>query len=95
MTRDELLIKLRELKPWLAEQGIVNVRLFGSYARDEAGPDSDVDLLVDLAKPIGWDFFSVKDEVALRLGQKVDMCPDDGLSNPYIRRTALRDAIVV
>ncbi|CAN5390705.1 nucleotidyltransferase family protein [soil metagenome] len=95
MTRDELLIKLRELKPWLEEQGIVNVRLFGSYARDEAGPDSDVDLLVDLSRPIGWDFFSVKDEVALRLGHKVDMCPDDGLNNPYIRRTALRDAIAV
>ncbi|MFY8162886.1 MAG: nucleotidyltransferase family protein, partial [Brevundimonas sp.] len=53
MTRDELLTKLRELKPWLAEQGIVNVRLFGSYARDEAGPDSDVDLLVDTSRPMG------------------------------------------
>ncbi|QLQ14321.1 MAG: nucleotidyltransferase domain-containing protein [Brevundimonas sp.] len=51
MTRAELLAKLRELKPWLAEQGIVNVRLFGSYARDEAGPDSDVDLLVDATRP--------------------------------------------
>lgn len=95
MTRDELLAKLRELKPWLAEQGIVNVRLFGSYARDEAGPDSDVDLLVDIAKPIGWDFFGLKDEIAERVGRKVDVCPDDGLTNPYIRRTALRDAIVV
>ena len=51
MTRDELLTKLRELKPWLAEQGIVNVRLFGSYARDDARPDSDVDLIVELSKP--------------------------------------------
>ncbi len=95
MTRDELLIKLRDLKPWLAEQGIVNVRLFGSYARDEAGPDSDVDLLVDLSKPIGWEFYSLKEEIAARLGQNVDMCPDDGLNNPYIRRSAMRDAIVV
>ena len=37
MTRDELLTRLRELKPWLEEQGIVNVRLFGSYARDGRG----------------------------------------------------------
>lgn len=95
MTRAELLEKLRDLKPWLEEQGIVNVRLFGSYARDEAGPDSDVDLLVDVAKPIGWDFFSLKDQVGQHLGRKVDMCPDDGLSNPHIRRAALRDAILV
>lgn len=95
MTRDELLTKLRELKPWLEEQGIVNVRLFGSYARDEAGPDSDVDLLVDLSKPLGWRFYSLIDEVADRLGKSVDLCPDDGLTNPYIRHTALRDAIAV
>lgn len=95
MTRDELLTRLRELKPWLAEQGIVNVRLFGSYARDEARPDSDVDLLVDISKPMGWDFFSLKDEIALRLGRKVDMCPDDGLSSPFIRRTALRGSVAV
>ena len=73
MTREELLIKLRELKPWLEEQGIVNVRLFGSYARDEAGPDSDVDLLVDLAKPMGWDFFGIEQALSDHLGRKVEM----------------------
>lgn len=95
MTRAELLEKLRDLKPWLEEQGIVNVRLFGSYARDEAGPDSDVDLLVDMTKPLGWDFFSLKDEISDRLGRKIDMCPDDGMNNPLIRRAAMRDAIVI
>lgn len=73
MTRDELLAKLRELKPWLEEQGIVNVRLFGSYARDEAGPDSDVDLLVDIAKPMGWEFFGIESQLTERLGLPVEM----------------------
>lgn len=95
MTRDELLIKLRELKPWLAEQGIVNVRLFGSYARDEAGPDSDVDLLVDLGKPLGLRFFSLAEELEDELGREVDLVTDDALQNPYIRATALRDCIAV
>ena len=58
MTREELLTKLRNLKPWLEEQGIVNVRLFGSYARDEAGPDCDVDLLVDTSRPMGIEFLT-------------------------------------
>lgn len=60
MTRDELLEKLRELKPWLEAQGIVDVRLFGSYARDEAGPDSDVDLLVETARPMGLEFLTIE-----------------------------------
>jgi len=73
MTRDEVLAKLRELKPWLAEQGIVNVRLFGSYARNEAGPDSDVDLLVEIAKPLGFHFFGIEDELSSALGARVEM----------------------
>ena len=96
MTRDELLAKLRELKPWLEEQGIVNVRLFGSYARDEAGPDSDVDLLVDITKsPSGWGFFDVEEKLARHLGAKVELVSDRALTNPYIRYTAERDALVV
>jgi len=64
VTRDELLIKPCELKPWLAEQGIVNVRLFGSHARDEAGPDSDVDLLVEVTRPLDFSFFGVERELS-------------------------------
>ncbi len=95
MTRDELLAKLRELKPWLEEQGIVNVRLFGSYARDEAGPESDVDLLVDITKPLGFRFFSIEDDLSERLGVRVEMMTNLALRNPYVRRTAERDALVV
>lgn len=95
MTRDELLAKLRELKPWLEEQGIVNVRLFGSYARDEAGPDSDVDLLVDLSKPLGLRFYSIAEDLQDLIGLSVDLLTTDGLRNPYIRKTALRDCVAV
>jgi predicted nucleotidyltransferase len=97
MTRDELLIKLRELKPWLEEQGIVNVRLFGSYARDEAGPDSDVDLLVDINKPLpgSWGRYDVEDSLGEKLGLRLELVADASLTNPYIRYTAERDALVV
>lgn len=97
MTRDELLAKLRELKPWLEEQGIVNVRLFGSYARDEAGPDSDVDLLVDETRrlPSSWGQLEVERILSERLGVEVEMVADRHLTNPYIRYTAERDAVAV
>ncbi|MGA0546202.1 nucleotidyltransferase family protein [Brevundimonas sp. VNH65] len=97
MTRAELLEKLRELKPWLAEQGIVNVRLFGSYARDEAGPNSDVDLLVNASRPLArrWGSYDVEDALAAKLGVKVELVVEAALTNPYIRYTAERDALVV
>ncbi len=97
MTRDELLTKLRELKPWLEEQGIVNVRLFGSYARDEAGPDSDVDLLVDVTKTLAgsWGRTDVEKRLSERLGVEVEMVTARTLTNPYIRFTAERDALAV
>lgn len=95
MTRAELLEKLRELKPWLEEQGIVNLRLFGSYARDEAGPDSDVDLLVDLAQPLGLRFYSLAEELTDRVGKEVDLLTFNGLRNPYVRASALRDCVEV
>lgn len=48
MTRDEALAKLRALRPQLEALGFRHVWLFGSVARDEAGPGSDVDLLVEV-----------------------------------------------
>nr|WP_314526280.1 nucleotidyltransferase domain-containing protein [uncultured Brevundimonas sp.] len=96
MTRAELLAKLRDLKPWLEQQGVVNMRLFGSYARDEAGPDSDVDLLVDEVGPVApWGGLPMEDALSDRLGVKVELILDRSLTNPYIRHTAERDALVV
>ena len=94
MTRDELLTKLRELKPWLEEQGIVNVRLFGSYARDEAGPDSDVDLLVEVTKPMGFRFFGVERELSSTLGVPVDLGTEGSLHR-LVRKQAMRDLVHV
>lgn len=50
MSRDEVIAKLRSLKPLFDSYGVTRVRLFGSHARDEAGPDSDVDLVADFAR---------------------------------------------
>ena len=95
MTRDELLKTLRDLKPWMETQGLVNVRLFGSYARDEAGPTSDIDLLVDETRTLSvLDRFDVEEALGARLKRTVDVCFERNL-NPYVRQTALRDALVV
>ena len=94
MTRDELLAKLRELKPWLEEQGIVNVRLFGSYARDEAGPDSDVDLLVETSRPMGLEFLAIERHTAERLGIAVEFCSLSVMTD-RVKASVQADALVV
>ena len=92
MPRAELLRRLAELKPWLTAQGVERLRLFGSHARDEAGDRSDVDLIADLAKPMGLRFFRLQDELAERLGAPVDLVTEAALA-PDIRYRALREAI--
>jgi len=94
MTRDEMLAKLRELKPWLAEQGVADVRLYGSFARDEAGPESDVDLMVEITKPLGFRFFGIERELGERLGRQVEMATADAMHRLVLRK-ALAEAVVV
>jgi predicted nucleotidyltransferase len=92
MDRPELLARIAALKPWLAAQGVSRVRLFGSRARGAGRPDSDIDLLVDLSRPLGLAFFTLQDELSSRLGAKVDLVTEAALASD-IRYTALQDAI--
>jgi hypothetical protein len=47
MNRAEVITKLKAVEPALRAHGVAALYLFGSYARDEAGPDSDLDVFVD------------------------------------------------
>ena len=80
MTRAEALARLRALRPELEALGLRHVWLFGSVARDEAGPDSDVDLLVEVPDERYEDPWhratygpEVSPEVAALLGRKADV----------------------
>ena len=93
-TRDEVLAALRELKPWLETQGVTDLRLFGSFARDEAKADSDVDLLCRTTRRIGLEFFGIESELADRIGRRVELVEDCEL-HPIARRHAERDLLDV
>jgi uncharacterized protein len=54
MKRAEVIAKLKAVEPALRAHGVAALYLFGSYARDEAGPDSDLDVFVD---PAGENFY--------------------------------------
>jgi uncharacterized protein len=57
MNRAEVIDQLKSLEPELRGHGVAALYLFGSYARDDAGPDSDLDVFVDKApgRPFGFD----------------------------------------
>jgi predicted nucleotidyltransferase len=49
MKREEVIAKLKSVEPALRAHGVAALYLFGSYARDEGGPNSDLDVFVDPA----------------------------------------------
>ncbi len=81
MTRDEAIVRLRESEADLKKAGVAHLFLFGSTARNEAGPGSDVDLFFDCDRD-DFGIFHLMDvrELAARiLGARTDIIPRDGL----------------
>lgn len=76
------------------KHGASNVRVFGSVARGEDGPESDIDLLVDLdvhkrgLLPLG----AIADELSALLGERVDVAPASALA-AGVADSALAEAV--
>ncbi|MFN8459241.1 MAG: nucleotidyltransferase family protein [Anaerolineae bacterium] len=94
MTIDEILQhKREEIVRIAASHGARNVRIFGSLARSQARPDSDVDLLVKLdAGRSLLDLIAIKQDLEDLLGCAVDVVTEAGLS-PYIREQVLKETV--
>ena len=96
MKRDDVLKILKEHKEDLIERySIQSLSIFGSVARDEALPDSDVDILVEYRETPGlFEFIGLQQEFESLLGCKVDLGTPHSLK-PHIQPSALREAIRV
>ena len=91
---DELLKeKRKEILETAGRHGARNVRVFGSVVRGEAGPDSDVDLLVEVG-PDHTPFFpgGLIADLEELLGKKVQVVTQEGL-HWYIRERVLEEAV--
>jgi predicted nucleotidyltransferase len=95
MNRDAVIAALRAHEPELKAAGVVRLSLFGSTARDEARPDSDIDLLAafDEAVPLSLlDVIRIENQLADLLGQPVDLI-EEGTLRPGAQRNVDREAV--
>jgi predicted nucleotidyltransferase len=80
---------LRQLKPELARRFLVKkIGIFGSFASEQQNNESDLDILVELERPIGWDFFRLEKFLEDQFGVKID------LVTPKAIKERLRDSIL-
>ncbi|MGH9461045.1 MAG: nucleotidyltransferase family protein [Vicinamibacteria bacterium] len=91
--RNEILEKIASERDLLEEYGVKSLSLFGSIARGEAGEKSDVDLLVEFSRPVGFfQFVRLKRCLEAVLGRSVDLATPSSLK-PHLRDRILKEAI--
>ena len=96
MKQDAVLQALKQKNAEMERQfGVKSLLLFGSVARDEATSASDVDLLVEFNRPVGYfGLFALQDYLEKLLGCSVDLGTPDSLK-PYIRERVMGELIRV
>jgi uncharacterized protein len=94
VTLDQLLRKKRDdIKRIAARHGAYNLRVFGSVARGEAGPESDIDILIDVGPTTSsWFPAGLILDLEDLLGRRVEVVTEKAL-NPELRDHVLREAI--
>jgi uncharacterized protein len=95
-TRQDILSSLKKLKGDVArEYSVKKIGVFGSVARDEQTDISDIDLLVEFSKPVGFvTFMRLENFLSEQLGNQVDLVTSDSLK-PVIRQDVLAEVIYV
>ena len=94
MTRDDVLRLLRTHKATLAQRyGVTRLALFGSFARNQATDDSDIDILVQFDGSPDWRrYFGAQGYLEDLLGRPVDMAINQNLRveiRPYVEREVI------
>jgi hypothetical protein len=83
--------KLREYKPILEHRYCVKkISVFGSYARNEQKDNSDIDIIVEFYRPVGFQFINLKIFLEEILNKKVDLVTPNALK-PQIKEKILRE----
>ncbi|TKX74483.1 DNA polymerase beta [Halorubrum sp. GN11_10-6_MGM] len=96
MATEDISARLGQLKPKLEQEyPISELGIFGSYARGEQQPDSDLDILVAFEQPVTlFDLVRLENELTDKLGIEVDLVTKDSLK-PQVETRVSDDLVLV
>jgi len=99
MNREQVLIRLKEQLPTLRRTyGVARLGIFGSFAKGAPAGDSDVDLVVELERPLGLQFVEMAESIERILGRRVDILTPKGIAairNQKIAKSIEKSVIYV
>jgi len=82
----EIIKKIKENYPLLSKEfGVKRIGIFGSVARHEEGPDSDIDIVVEFNRPIGLRFVNFVEYIENLFGRRVDVLTKEGIRNIRVK----------
>jgi predicted nucleotidyltransferase len=80
LTKLEIERKLRAIKPVLTDKfHVSSIGYFGSYSTGQQNEQSDLDLLVEFSRPVGWEFFTLECYLEQTIGLRVDLVTRNSL----------------
>jgi predicted nucleotidyltransferase len=93
LTKEPRFLKIyKAIEPHISDLQISRIRLFGSYAKGSENDNSDIDIIVDIQKPIGiYKFIAFKQNLETALKRKIDLFEPDSLE-PLLRDSIISEA---
>jgi len=89
---------LEKLRKFCESRGINTMYLFGSYARNEATPSSDMDLLVEFNPGLQLsylDILNLKEDLRQIIGTQVDIVEEKAIRNPLRKKRILEERVLL
>ena len=89
LTKKKVIEILRKEFPYLySKYGVKRIGLFGSFAKGTQKANSDIDIVVEFEKPIGFKFFEFAEYIEKLLGRKVEILTAEGIKGIRVKEVA-------